>query len=58
MESEDLIEPFRRAGQEYIESFKGDDKAMLEDLRRRAKASGKKIVNFPPKKVLSKPVSP
>jgi hypothetical protein len=56
METEDLIEQFRRAGQEYIESFKGDHKAMLDDLRRRAEISGRKPVSLPPKRIPNKPV--
>jgi hypothetical protein len=51
---EELIEQARQAGQTYIESFKGDDKAMLEDLNRRAMASGRRVVHLPPKKAARK----
>lgn len=44
-----LIEEARRAGQAYIDSFKGDRKAMLDDLRRRSKAEGHQVVRLPPK---------
>lgn len=50
----DLIEQARQAGQAYIGSFKGDDQAMLKDLDRRAKASGRRVVHLPPKKVVRK----
>lgn len=44
-----LIEEARKAGQAYIESFKGDDQAMVEDLRRRAQNEGRQLVTLPPK---------
>jgi len=44
-----LIDPFRKAGQDYIDSFKGDDKAMLEDLRKRSQGYGNRLVKLPPK---------
>jgi hypothetical protein len=47
-----LVEEARQAGQRYIDSFKGNDKALLTDLRKRAKASGSRIVRLPPKKPL------
>jgi hypothetical protein len=46
---ESLIEEARRAGQAYIDSFKGDRQAMLEDLRRRAREAGHQTVRLPPK---------
>ena len=49
-----LVEEARQAGQKYIASFQGDDKAMLADLRKRAKASGSRLVQLPPKKPLAK----
>jgi len=49
-----LVEEARQAGQKYIDSFKGDDRAMLADLRKRAKASGSRVVSLPPKKPLVK----
>ena len=44
-----LVEEARKAGQEYIASFKGDRKAMLADLRRRQQEEGHRVVSLPPK---------
>ena len=46
-----LVEEARRAGQKYIESFRGDAASMLEDLRRRSEAAGRKAVSLPPRPV-------
>ncbi len=51
-----LIEEARRAGQAYIDSFKGDRKAMLEDLRRRSQMEGHQVVRLPPKPPRVRPV--
>jgi hypothetical protein len=48
--NDELIEEVRKAGQAYIDSFKGDRKAMLEDIRRRQAEEGRSVVNLPPKK--------
>ena len=44
-----LIEEARRAGQAYIDSFHGDRKAMLADLRRRSRDTGHQTVRLSPK---------
>lgn len=44
-----IVDHVRKAGQAYIDSFKGDHKAMLEDLRRRQKDNGRQAVKLPPK---------
>ena len=44
-----LIDEVRRAGQAYIESFKGNDQAMVADLRQRAQNEGRQLVTLPPK---------
>jgi hypothetical protein len=49
MTDDPLVEEARKAGQAYIDSFKGDRKAMLADLRRREKESGHRVVRLPPK---------
>ena len=52
MTNEDpIVEEARRAGQGYIDSFKGDRDALLADLRRRARESGHEPVQLPPKPV-------
>jgi hypothetical protein len=48
--NDELIEEVRKAGQAYIDSFKCDRKAMLEDIRRRQAEEGRSVVNLPPKK--------
>ena len=44
-----IVEEARQAGAAYIASFKGDLKAVCEDLRQRAKASGRPVVKLPSK---------
>jgi hypothetical protein len=44
-----LIEEARKAGEAYIDSFKRNRKAMLEDLRRREQAHGNRVVRLPSK---------
>jgi hypothetical protein len=47
-----IVEEVRAAGQAYIDSFNGNRKAMLADLRRREKksrAAGIKVLSLPPK---------
>jgi LDH2 family malate/lactate/ureidoglycolate dehydrogenase len=44
-----LVDEVRKAGQAYIDSFKGDRKAMLEDLRRRQQEEGRQVVKLPSK---------
>jgi hypothetical protein len=49
MTEDPIVEEARKAGQSYIDSFKGDWKAMLEDLNKRAQAAGRRPVALPPK---------
>lgn len=49
MKDDPLIEEARRAGQQYIDSFKGDWSAVIADLQRRAREAGRNIVSPPPK---------
>jgi hypothetical protein len=51
-----LIEEARRAGQAYIDSFHGDRKAMLADLRRRSSQAGHPPVRLSPKPPRRNPV--
>lgn len=54
-----IVEECRKAGQDYIDSFHGDRKAMLEDLRRRQDEwvkQGGRVVSLPPKPPRSKAV--
>lgn len=53
----DLIEEARKAGQAYIDSFKGDRQAMLEDLKRREIAEGRRVVSLPPKPPRQRPAT-
>ena len=47
--SDPLIEQVRTAGQAYIAAFKGDRKALLEDLRRRQQQEGRRVIHLPSK---------
>jgi hypothetical protein len=57
MSQEPLIEDARRAGQAYVDSFKGDWKALLADLRRRSEAEGRQAVSLPPKAPKARPAT-
>jgi hypothetical protein len=46
-----LVEEARRAGQAYVDSFRGDWTALVADLRRRAREAGRTPVSMPPRKV-------
>jgi hypothetical protein len=50
MIADPMVEELRAVGQKYVESFKGDWKALVADLRRRAKDEGRELVSLPPKK--------
>jgi hypothetical protein len=52
-----LIEEARRAGQAYIDSFHGDRKAMLADLRRRSREAGHQTVRLSPKPPRRQPIA-
>jgi hypothetical protein len=45
-----MVEELRAVGQKYVESFKGNWKALVNDLRRRAKEEGRELISLPPKK--------
>ena len=49
MTEDPIVEEARKAGQAYIDSFKGDWKAMLEDLRKRSERQGRQPISLPPK---------
>ena len=44
-----LVEGVREAGQAYIATFKGDRKALLDDLRRRQQMETQRPVKLPSK---------
>jgi hypothetical protein len=46
-----FVEEARNAGQKYIDSFKGDWRAIIEDLRRRSDQAGRNVVSLPPNRV-------
>jgi hypothetical protein len=50
-----IVEEARRAGQAYIDSFKGDWKAMIADLQRRSEERGVKTVSLPPRRPTPQP---
>jgi len=48
-----IVEEARKAGQAYVDSFKGDLKAVFADLRRRteeARRAGWRVVSHPPRR--------
>ena len=49
MSEDPIVEEARKAGQAYIESFRGDRAALLADLRRRAHDEGRSPISLPPK---------
>jgi hypothetical protein len=49
MRDDPLVEEARRAGQAYIDSFKGDWGALIADLRRRSEEAGRTVVSLPPR---------
>lgn len=56
MKEDPLVEEARTAGQKYIDSFKGDLKALIADLRRRSEQEGRRVVSLPPKPPRRKPL--
>ena len=53
-EPDPIVEEARQAGQAYIDSFGGDLKAVVEDLRRRTeerRRAGWPVVSLPPRLV-------
>jgi len=55
MNEDPIVEEARGAGQAYVNSFKGDWKALVADLRRRSEAQGRKTVSLPPKPPRQRP---
>ena len=55
MTEDPIVEEARRAGQAYVESFKGDRRALLADLRRRSREAGREPISLPPKPVKPPP---
>jgi hypothetical protein len=51
MRVDPLVEEAREAGQHYIDSFRGDWKALIADLERRAREEGREIRSLPPKRI-------
>lgn len=54
MTEDPIVEEVRKAGQAYVDSFRGDWKALFEDLRRRteeARQQGWRVVSMPPQLV-------
>lgn len=55
IDEDPIVEEARRAGQAYVDSFKGDWKALIADLRRRSEAEGRKVVSYPPRRPPERP---
>lgn len=53
MYTDPIIDEIRRFRDEYAARFNYDVTAMLDDIRRRQKASGKKTVSRPPKRIVT-----
>jgi hypothetical protein len=53
MYTDPIIEGIRKFRDEYAASFNYDVKAMLADIRRRQKESGRKTVSRPPKRIVT-----
>ena len=51
MYTDPIIEEIRRFRDEYAARFNYDVKAMLADIRRRQKESGRRTVSRPPKRI-------
>ncbi len=51
MYTDPIIEEIRKFRDEYAARFNYDVKAMLADIRRRQKDSGRKTVSRPPKRI-------
>jgi hypothetical protein len=55
MKPDPVISEIRRVREAYAERFAGDIQAMLADLRRRQQASGRAVVNRPPRQAKQSP---
>jgi hypothetical protein len=55
MNEDPIVDEVRSAGQAYVDSFKGDWKALVADLNRRSEELGLKTVSLPPKPPRQRP---
>jgi hypothetical protein len=55
MKPDSILSEIRRTREAYAEQFAGDIRAMLDDLRRRQKESGRVAVHRPPKRPTQTP---
>jgi len=58
MTDDPIVEEARKAGQDYIDSFNGDLKAVFADLQRRteeARRAGRQVGSLPPRPVEPRP---
>jgi hypothetical protein len=51
MKLDPVLAEVRRVREEYAQMFNGDIKAMMEDMRQRQAASGRKVVSLEPKRI-------
>jgi len=49
MKNDPIVEEARKAGQAYLDSFKGDWKAVIDDLNRRSLEERRKMIQLPPR---------
>ena len=49
MREDPIVNEVRETGQKYVDSFKGDWKALIADLRQRSQQEGRRVVALPPK---------
>jgi hypothetical protein len=55
MKLDPVLAEVRRVREEYALKFNGDIKAMMDDIRQRQVASGRKTVSLEPKRVKPSP---
>ena len=55
MREDPLVTEARQVGQEYVNSFKGDWRAMIADLHRRSEREGRQTVSLRPKQLIPGP---
>lgn len=56
MNHDPVVEEARAAGHAYVDSFKGDWKALIADLRRRSEEAERRTVSLPPEAPKPRPV--
>ena len=49
MKNDPIVEEARKAGQAYLDSFKGDWKGVINDLNRRSREERRNIIQLPPR---------